>query len=237
MSKKYSFLLIFSFFILTGFFTWFLAIKEIKKDPVDINSEIQKAVLEESNNSASAHRSSLSGQAGTSSASSQAPVKQAVPPVPQPEPTPTPDSTKEEKIESDPLADWEKFESEKIKISLRYPPGFQVEEKERSLVLKKEAEKQLTLRVYENENGLDLENWFSGEFKEKDNAECQFLASDLKIGRLETKSVKAEALGGKCSNAGYYALTLDKRLIGAFLAQGKETDEQSKKILESLETL
>lgn len=130
----------------------------------------------------------------------------------------------------------EAYKNEKEGVSFDHTSDYKITESSGQIVATK-ADVMWRMKVYDNKDKKEIQEWFDAYFSGKDVAGCS--ASDpatLKIGTLATKLMKAAETDGKCEGVGYYALNSDKtKVVRVRLDKADETE--ANKILSSFKFL
>jgi len=228
MSSKKETLIAFSIFILiTGFATlmgWSLVREHRSTDAkAELDKELAKvkADLATTKNNSAPQPAPQSAAAAPSSATN--PLQQQMDPA---EETPAPSETEEAKMEE--------YKSDKLKISLSYPEGFTVKENSKEISAEKNTKK-ITFKLYDMKES-DFQKWFLAHYGKKDNPDCEFIESGIKVGTYETKQTKLKLEGTKCEDAGHFGLNSEKTKV-VRVTMSSESDEEIKKIMDSFKYL
>lgn len=122
------------------------------------------------------------------------------------------------------------YESKSLGISLKIPDGFKTDEKSGRLTISKDGKK-ISIKVYNNKDKSEIEDWFKNQFDQTANASCSWSSSDVKIGSLDTK--EAPENDANCQDGGLVALSSDKaKVVKADTADKNDSD--IKNILSSI---
>lgn len=127
------------------------------------------------------------------------------------------------------------YKSAEDNYEFKYSKDVSISQSGDYLVVSKEN-KPWKIKVYNNKNKKELQDWFDGNFSEKERQNCTFSGSDVRIGNYETKYVNPNPGDTACAEDGYYALNSDKTKV-VRVKVGKETVENVNKILETFKFL
>lgn len=125
--------------------------------------------------------------------------------------------------------DWQVYADEKGKFEFKYPTDAEVSFNG-DLIRVTQKEKTWKLKLYSNNDKLDLQAWYDAEFSAKERLNCTLSDSTLKVASYEIKYVNPNSDLTVCEKAGYYAISTDKKSV-IRIQLGEETVENANKIL------
>jgi len=122
------------------------------------------------------------------------------------------------------------FSEDKMGISFDYPAEYSVSEKNSQITATKDGMK-WEMKVYDNKDKKEIQDWFNGHYPTKDNAGCVLGdPTTLKLGSYTTKTLKASSTDVNCDDGGFFALNTDKSKV-ARVVLDKGTEDDANKIL------
>jgi|GEM_PF-3461229 hypothetical protein len=128
------------------------------------------------------------------------------------------------------------FSEDKMGISFDYPAEDSVSEKNSQITATKDGMK-WEIKVYDNKDKKEIQDWFNGHYPTKDNAGCVLGdPTTLKLGSYTTKTLKASSTSVNCDDGGFFALNTDKSKV-ARVVLDKGTEDDANKILSTFKFL
>lgn len=144
--------------------------------------------------------------------------------------SPLPTEEKTNSSVNDETANWKEYKDEKNKLSFKYPPEITISSEGNELIFYKEKENMWKLRIYENKQKLNLQDWYMAYFSEKERKNCTLIDSTVKIASYETKYVNHGIDPTICNRDGYFSVGENKTIVLKINLE-KETIENINKIL------
>jgi cysteine-rich repeat protein len=107
---------------------------------------------------------------------------------------------------------WSSYVNNQIGVQLQHPANLEITTGENNLIMIDD----FSLQFFDNQDELELNEWFSQNYDQEANKDCQIRTSELKIGRFNTflidKPVNLDE-DQACDDSSYYALSNNKKRV------------------------